>query len=120
MIKKITCIECPKGCGLSVNIENGKVVTVEGNACLKGIKYAAAEIENPVRILTSTVLTKGMSLKMVPVRTDRPIQKSYIRQAMKKIEKICLTKTLKTGDVIDENFLNLGVKLIVTRGVSRI
>ncbi|MFH1394645.1 MAG: DUF1667 domain-containing protein [Candidatus Omnitrophota bacterium] len=118
MIKNITCIECPKGCGLSVNIENGKIITIEGNECLKGIKYAAAEIENPVRILTSTVLTEGMALKMIPVRTDKPIAKDYTAKAMEEIKKIRLTKNLKAGDMINSNFLDLGVKLIVTRDVS--
>ncbi|MBI5206554.1 MAG: DUF1667 domain-containing protein, partial [Candidatus Firestonebacteria bacterium] len=88
MIKKITCIECPKGCPLSVAIENNKVVSVEGYICKKGEKYAVNEIENPVRIVTSTVLAQGLSLKMIPVRTDKPISKNKIFDAMNEIKKI--------------------------------
>jgi CxxC motif-containing protein len=115
MKKNITCIECPKGCTLSVDIENCRVVKVEGNQCPKGEKYAYAEIENPVRILTSAVSAEGLSLKMVPVRTNKPIPKSKMQEAMKEIRKITLKKPVKTGDVISANILNLGADLISTR-----
>ena len=87
MIKNLTCIECPKGCVLSAEIESGEVVKVSGNLCPKGLPYASSEIENPTRILTSTVLAKGLSLKMVPVRTDRAIPKPRILEAAQEIRK---------------------------------
>lgn len=118
MIKKLTCIECPKGCILSVEIENCRVVKVSGNECPKAEKYAAQEIENPMRILTSVVLAEGLELKMVPVRTDKPIPKSKIMEAMGEIKKMRLKNPVESGSVIVENFLNLGVSLLATRNVS--
>ena len=115
MIKNIVCIECPKSCLLSVDIENCRVIKVEGNQCPKGEKYAVQEAENPVRILTSAVLAEGLSLKIVPVRTDRPIPKTNIMSAMDEIKKIKLKNPVLTGDVIAENFMGLGINLIVTR-----
>ena len=117
MIKKLTCIECPKGCRLSVDIENGRVVKVAGNECPKGEKYAISEVENPTRILTSTVLGKGLELKMIPVRTDNSIPKSRIFEAMQEVKKIKVQKTLNAGDIIVKNFLGLDVNLISTRKV---
>ena len=117
MIKKLTCIECPKGCLLSIDIENYRVIKVSGNECPKGQMYAAQEIENPMRILTSAVLAEGLSLKMVPVRTDKPIPKSRIMEAMDEIKKVRLKSPVKTGSVIVENFLGLGVNLLSTRNV---
>ncbi|MDP2921803.1 MAG: DUF1667 domain-containing protein [Candidatus Omnitrophota bacterium] len=113
--KKLTCIECPKGCRLAVDVDNGKVVKVAGNECPKGEKYAISEIENPARILTSAVLSQGLALKMIPVRTDNPIPKSRIFEAMAEIKKIRVKKSLKTSDIIVENFMGLGVDLIATR-----
>ena len=52
MNKKITCIQCPAGCFLDVEVENNKVIIVQGNKCVKGEEYAKDEIENPVRLLT--------------------------------------------------------------------
>jgi CxxC motif-containing protein len=94
------------------------VVKVSGNECPKGEKYAVQEVERPMRILTSAVLADGLELKMVPVRTDRPIPKSKLTEAMEEIKKIRLTNPVNSGSVIVENFLNLGVNLLSTRTVS--
>lgn len=119
MIKKLTCIECPKGCALSVDVVNRRVIEVGGNDCPKGQEYAVSEIENPVRILTSAVLAQGLSLKMVPVRTDKPIPKARIQDAMTEIKKIRIRKSLHTGDIIVNNFLGLRVNLITTRDINK-
>lgn len=118
MIKKITCIECPIGCTLSVDVENCRVIKVRGTKCPKGEDYAVIEIENPVRILTTTVLAAGLSVKMVPVRTDRPIPKGDIFKAMDEIKKIRIDRPVSAGDIIVKNFLGLGVNLIATREVG--
>ena len=118
MIKKLTCIECPKGCVLSIDVENCRVVKVSGNECPKGEKYAIQEIENPMRILTSAVLAEGLSLKMVPIRTDKPIPKSRLAEAMEEVKKIHLKEPVRSGSVIVENFLGLGVSLLATRNAS--
>ena len=117
MIKKLICIECPVGCLLSANIKDSMVIKVSGHKCPKGEEYAQNEIENPVRILTTTVMTENVSVRLLPVRTDRPIPKARIFDAMAKIRKICIRKPLKTGDIIAKNFLNLRVNLIATREI---
>lgn len=115
MTKKLTCIECPKGCRLAVDMENSGIIKVIGNECPKGETYAVSEARNPVRVLTSTVLCKGLNLKIVSVRTDKPIPKHRILEAMEEIKKIKLDRPLSIGDVIVKNFLGLGVNLIATR-----
>ncbi len=118
MIRRLTCIECPKGCLLSIDIENCRVVKVSSNECPEGETYAIQEIENPMRILTSTVLAEGLELKMVPVRTDNPIPKSRLAEAMEEVKKIRLKSPVKSGSAIVENFLSPGVNLLATRDVS--
>lgn len=113
--KLLTCIECPVGCALSVDIENCRVVRVSGNKCPKGEGYAASEVEHPARTLTSAVLAKGLRLKMVPVRTDKPIPKDKLKEAMQEIRKICIDHPVKCGESIRKDFLGLGVDLIATR-----
>jgi CxxC motif-containing protein len=116
--KTITCIECPVGCSLQVDIENCKVVKVSGHKCPKGEKYAITEVENPVRILTSTVLTKGLPVKMVPVRTDGPIPKARIMDIMSEIRKMVLDRPVRVGDVVAGNILGSGVNLVATRDIE--
>ena len=115
MLKNITCIECPKGCKLSIEIENGKIIKVSGNQCAKGDKYGRTEVENPVRILTSAVLSKGLPLRMVPVRTDKPIPKDRLVEAMEEIKRIRLADNVKVGEVIQKDFIIPGTNLISTR-----
>lgn len=117
MFKKLTCIECPKSCLLSVDVENCRVIKVAGNECPKGEKYVISEMENPMRILTASVLTEGLTLKMAPVRTDKPIPKDKIMAAMVEIKKIVLKKSVKPKDVVEADFLGLGVNLIATREI---
>ena len=116
MTRKMICIECPKSCELSVDIENsGTVIGVQGAKCPKGAAYAASEARDPVRILTATVAADGLSLKFVPVRTNKPIPKGDLLRAMKEVRKMRVNTTLRAQDVIADNFLGLGVKLLATR-----
>ena len=115
MIKEMTCIECPTGCNLTVEYEGCKVLKVSGNTCPKGEPYAVSEFENPQRILTSAVLCEGLALKMLAVRTDKPIAKTKLFEAMDEIKKIRLRIPVQAGDIIAANFLGLGVNLIATR-----
>lgn len=116
--KKLICIECPNGCALSVEIEAKKVTKVDGNKCPKGEDYAKSEIENPVRILTTSVLAQGLPLKVISVRTNGPIAKSKLFDAMKKVKTLRITDPVNVGDVVAKNFLGLGVNLVATKACS--
>ena len=118
MNKKLTCIECPKGCALSVDIENCRVIRVSGNQCPKGDTYASSEVENPLRILTTVILSVGLSMKMVPVRTDRPIPKVKLAEAMQEIKDIRVSRPMQIGEAVVEDFIGLGVNLITTRDIN--
>ena len=118
-MKKMICIECPKGCDLTIDIEGCRVIKVTGNQCPKGEKYAISEIENPVRVLTSTVLADGLSLKMIPVRTNKPIHKSKMAEAMSEIKKIKIDKPVKAGDIVLRDLLGLGIELVSTRDAGK-
>lgn len=102
---------------MSVDIENCRVSNVSGNECPKGETYAIAEVENPMRVLTATVAAQGLPLKMIPVRTDKPIPKAKIAEAMAEIRKLKVTKPVCAGEVIVPDFLGLGVNLIATRNI---
>lgn len=117
MNKKITCIECPNGCELSVTIEDGVLTSLTGNQCPKGETYAHAEIEHPVRILTSTVALEGASVRRLPVRTDVAIPRSSLMAAMAVLHAVTVSTPVHCGDIIVENLLNSGANVIATRSV---
>ncbi len=117
-MKSIRCIECPKGCNLKVDINDGRVTEVTGNQCPKGVVYAKAEIENPVRVLTTTVTARNLSVRRVPVRTDAAIDKTLIFDSMKIASTVIVDQPLNVGDIVCRNLLKTGVNLIATRAVS--
>lgn len=119
MKKEITCIECPKGCKLSVYKDADGQYQVEGNLCVRGVKYAHDELIDPRRILTSVVKAQGLEEQMVPVRTSEAIPKDKLLDAMEEIKKIRLSRSVKCGDHIVKNFLDMeNVNLIATRSVG--
>lgn len=117
--KIITCIECPQGCRLELDIEGGRVIKISGNKCNKGEKYGKQEIENPLRTLTSTVLCIGLDLKLLPVKTSAPIPKDKILEAANELRKIKINRTIKAGEILQKNFVGLGVDLIATRSAVK-
>jgi len=115
MVKNMICIECPKSCALSVSVDNGTVTKVQGAKCPKGAAYAVLEVQDPMRTLTATVVSEGLALKLVPVRTNKPIPKKLISEAMGEIRKIKVKSPVDVGDVILSDLLGLGVKILATR-----
>ena len=53
-MRNITCIICPRGCGLVVE-ETADGLKVLGNVCPRGEKYAIEECTHPTRTLTSFI-----------------------------------------------------------------
>ncbi len=114
-IKRLTCIECPRGCSLVVTVENGIATDVKGNFCPRGKKYAESEVVNPVRILTTTV--RASDGRMVSVKTDAPISKNLLFEAMERLKGVNCSVPIKTGDIVVENFYD-GVNVISTCNVE--
>ena len=59
MTKKLTCIVCPMGCQLKVELDGKRVVSVEGYTCKRGLAYAETEFTAPMRTLTTTAPVEG-------------------------------------------------------------
>ena len=115
MKKALTCIECPIGCEIEVEVEDGKVLSVKGNSCPRGKTYAENEVTCPKRVVTSTVRAKNGVL--VPVKTDRPIRKSEIFAVMTKINATVCELPVKIGDILMENICD-DAHLIATRNMD--
>ena len=110
----LTCVECPIGCAIEAEVENGKCISVMGNSCPRGKLYAENEVVCPKRVLTSTV--RAEDGKMVPVKTDAPIKKSEMFNVMKKINVVHPKAGVKIGDVLVKNISD-GANLIVAGNV---
>ena len=112
---ELICIGCPKGCNLKVDEENGYAVT--GNSCPIGAEYGANELKNPTRVLTSTVRIIGGLHDCLPVRTNKPIPKPLLLQAMAELKNVEVKSPVRMGDVIVNNILDTGADVIATRNM---
>lgn len=113
-VRELTCINCPLGCSVSVKIEDGEIVNIEGNSCKRGEVYAKNEIKNPVRTITSTVKVDGGSNYLVPVKTEEAIPKGLMKEVMVEINKLKVKAPVHIGDVLIEDILDTGVSLVAT------
>lgn len=105
----LTCIECPLGCDITVVLNEDKIESIIGNSCPRGKLYATEEVVCPKRVLTTTV--RADNGKMVSVKSDKPIKKSELINAMKTINSVVAKLPIKIGDVIIENIYD-GVNII--------
>ena len=115
MKRELTCIVCPVGCSLSVELEDGKVIEVKGNTCPRGKVYAESECVSPMRTITTTV--RCQSGEILPVKTSSPISKEKMFEAMKIINRVNPALPISVGDVIIQNVF--GSKVIATKNINK-
>lgn len=119
--RELTCIGCPLGCAVEVEIEeNGQIVNVTGNTCKRGDDYARKEVTNPTRIVTSTVRVEGGTSDMVSVKTKTDIPKNKIFVCMEGLKGVCVKAPVHIGDVIVENIAGTGVDVVATKEAEAI
>lgn len=112
-MREITCIVCPNGCSMKVNLKDGEW-EVEGSMCQKGRDFAICEMTNPGRTLCTTVRTSYRDVPRLPVRTSREIPRTHIFPVMKQLNRVKLEQPVHSGDVIIKNVLDTGVDIIAT------
>ncbi len=98
MKKEMICIECPRGCTLSVTLEEGRVQAVEGNLCPRGVRYATDECEAPRRVVTGTVRTADG--RLLPVKTAAPVLRDRMMEVMAAMAAAVAPLPVALGDVV--------------------
>ena len=116
--RNLTCIGCPMGCPLTVKIENGTVLSVEGNTCKRGAIYGKKEVTDPTRIVTTTVHVSGGVENMVSVKTQSDIPKDKIFDCIHALKNITVSAPVHIGDVILKDVAHTGVAFIATKNVE--
>ena len=117
--KHFTCVICPLGCEIDVELQDGNVVSMEGNKCQKGKEFILQELKEAMRILTTTVPIKGAKWAMLPVRTDKPIPKRLLFKVIEQLADIELEAPVKMYDVILKNAAGTDATVIATRNMKR-
>lgn len=115
MNRSLTCIICPKGCSLTINGE-AENLTVSGNACKRGAKYAMDEYTHPMRTVTSSVRVANRQNIMVSVKTADTVAKESIIDVMEQIRSIKVSAPIQAGAVLLHSVC--GTDVIATKSIA--
>lgn len=117
-IRKLTCISCPMGCQITVEMDHKDVLHVSGNTCKRGEIYARKEVTNPTRIVTSTVKVTGGTTTMVSVKTKTDIPKDKIFECIRALKGVEVPAPVYIGDVIVTDVAGTGIDIVATKNIA--
>ena len=114
----LLCIVCPEGCEMEVVRVGGEFIFPDG-ICRRGQEYARQEIEDPCRVLTTTVPVVGGEMAMLPVRTTKRIPKGLLMKAMARASTLSVEAPVTAGHTVCRSITGTGVDLVACRSVAR-
>ena len=117
--KKYTCVICPEGCSVTVELGGGgEVLSVSGNRCPRGEKYVRSEAVCPMRTVTTTVGVHGGASCVCPVRTAEPVPKAKMREIMTVLCALTVPAPIRAGQILVPDVCGTGVSVIATGEVE--
>lgn len=116
--RHFTCVVCPVGCEIDVELRDGDVVSMTGNRCAKGKEFVLQELEEPMRVLTTTVPIQGGRWAMLPVRTDRPIPRRLMLEVVGELADAEVQAPVSVSDIIATDVAGTGANVVATRNMK--
>jgi CxxC motif-containing protein len=102
-----------------VSVRGKEVLSVEGNSCPLGVKYARNEVVNPVRTFTSTVRVRGASLPVCPVRSSTPLPLAKVGDVTRELAAAEASAPISIGQVIIKDICGTGTDIIASRSLGK-
>ena len=118
--RELTCIRCPIGCHITVELENGEVKSITGNSCPRGEEYAASEVTHPERIVTSLVTVTGGERPVVSVKTAGNVPREKMMDVVSALRRVEISAPVSIGDIVATDIAGTGVDIVATSNVSAI
>lgn len=113
--RELICIGCPMGCPMTVETEDGEILSITGYTCKRGEAYARKEVTSPARIVTTTVAVEGGRTERISVKTREDIPKDKIFQCIQALKDVKVKAPVRIGDVVLADVAGTGVDIIATR-----
>jgi CxxC motif-containing protein len=115
----IICVRCPRGCEIGFELDaSGHVASVAGNFCKLGKAHVEMELVDPRRTLTTTVRVSGGVHALVPVWTEEPLSKTRVLELADLLRAKVLEAPVALGDVVMEDALGLGIRVVTSGSVA--
>ena len=118
MKKKLICIQCPVGCILDIEKQNGEIF-VRGNECDRGKHYALQEVVSPKRMITTTVFIRNGFHPLLPVHSVREVPKHLVKPCVRLLSSVVVDAPIHCGDIIYENIMETGVDIIASCDMNK-
>lgn len=115
MIKKLDCIVCPMSCHLEVEMDGEHILSVNGNTCQRGDRFARSEVTCPMRMLTTTIRIHHALHPSLPVIISTNIPKTKIFDIMNICSTLEVHAPIQVGDIIVHNIAHTGADLLASR-----
>lgn len=112
MTREMTCIVCPKGCTIKIELEGKDILSIEGHTCKRGEVSARNECVAPMRTLTTTAAVEGGGV--VAVKSDNVIPKELLFKAMEIVNSVRVPRDAALGSIVVENILGTGANIVTT------
>lgn len=116
-MKQLTCIVCPNGCRISAALSRGEYV-FSGYKCARGLEFAKTELTAPKRSVCTTVRTAFRGLPALPVRTNGEVPKEMIKDVMRALAGVVVSREAHIGDMIVANILGTGCDVIAASDMT--
>lgn len=114
---QVTCICCPLGCAISVEIAaDGSAAYREGASCARGREYAVVEATAPVRSVATIVNVPGCG-EPLSVRTAEPIPKGLVPDAVRAVKAVRVELPVRMGDMVLPDVCGTGVPVVATKSL---
>jgi CxxC motif-containing protein len=96
-----------------------EILNISGNKCKLGVEYVQQEIQDPRRILPTSVRVKNGTRPIVPVWTPEPMPKGLIMELSRESRRIEVEAPVHVGDVVLDDWRGLGIRLVASGEVER-
>jgi CxxC motif-containing protein len=114
---EIICVACPHGCRLEATRKDGEIL-ISNAGCKRGKEYAINEIQDPRRMVATTVRVAHAIHPLLPVYTAAPFPKGRVTELLREIRKVEINAPVRMGQVVLENALGTGIDVVASRDLA--
>ncbi|MEW5820302.1 MAG: DUF1667 domain-containing protein [Cyanobacteriota bacterium] len=117
---KYICIRCPRGCEIITTLDGWQIDKIEGNVCKLGLDYVKEEVNDPRRVVTSTVKVINGKHSLVPVWTTAGIPKDKIFDLMEMLREIKIEAPVDINTLVINNIFDLNIDVVTSGKVAKL
>ncbi len=117
--REFICINCPLGCALTVTMEQGQVLKVEGEYLSQREELWGKRGDKSYAHCDNQRKSSRGTAPVVSVKTASDIPKGKIKDCMAALKQVSVKAPVCIGDVILKDVCSTGTDIVATRNVAK-